>query len=1113
MQWDGYYSDYNLHIIGVTVIQLNPSPYGISDYVTINGGTTPVNLGANYGYSATFTSVYNNSHPQYYDWYLQLKKTDGDYYTVAYQRNISTALGNGWNGTMPSQLPNYSWVRNDNGNIQGRAFVDVLDNTNYEHTDGFDIEVPYGPPTPQIVGGYYQNGELYLSYYTCGATQYKLYYGLNPGPPYLGTGATQGASPVNTGSLTTSPLGGFNTCVPYYLSVKGLNTQGESGYANEKKVMVYVPSNNNGMIKYHFGDEDMADNATWNDDHYFLGNLIVESGAVLTIQGGKLYFDENSKIIILPGGKLILDGATCTNSCSNHWQGIEVWGNYYQHQYTISGSCAQGTLVLKNGAVIENANNAVALWHPGDYYSSGGIVTASNAIFKNNRRDAEFISYHNHHPINGQPTNYNSNFTNCQFITDNTYINPNPFYSFITMWDVEGIGITGCTFQNLKPLSTSSARGYGIYTENASYSIRSSCSSNSTPCPEASIIHTKFQGLFAGIAALNGGTYIKTISVYDAKFIDNGYGVKLNGVSNAIIIKNEFQIGPNNICPNMTGIGVELNSCNGYCVEENAFTYSTFWPAGDNFIGIHVYYDPTIPSVLNNELYKNSFVGLSIAIQADGKNNGNNNNPNDGLHYYCNTNQNNINDFYVTGVGIAQNQGTSALPAGNTFSRFAFPLYSDFNDQATWPIIYTHQRGQSMQNPKNIYHVYKDSTYNTNPCLSHQGGGGSQTSKLTQEQITAIEQDFANKTVAYNNVNAIFQGLKDGGSSEETMLSIQTSFVSNTMDLRNKLLGESPHLSEDVLKAASERNDVLPDPILFEILAANPDELRNEELLTYLSKRTPPLPDYMIDLLRELSTDSSYKTALLREMSELNEAKTRDAYAIIRDLVHDSTTDMNMLRNWLDNLHNINADYLIIDSWLQEGNVTSACALVDLLPQIYSIDDAAMIEYNYYKDLKILQAELITQNKNIFQLDSTQIQILENIATNSQGIAGTQSQSILAFAYGNSFINCPLPMSAPNTKSSSSKKNVLINQIFQPQVTSYPNPAEKWVVFNYSLPSGANNCSLEVINLTGQIVEAFKISNDRGMIVWDIRNIKEGNYIYILKNDKYSKSGKITIIH
>ena len=78
------------------------------------------------------------------------------------------------------------------------------------------------------------------------------------------------------------------------------------------------------------------------------------------------------------------------------WPGIQVWGNSALHQHTVHGNYLQGYLELKNGATIENAVCAVALWHPGDWNSTGGIVFADSAFFRNNAKSVRALYYVDH---------------------------------------------------------------------------------------------------------------------------------------------------------------------------------------------------------------------------------------------------------------------------------------------------------------------------------------------------------------------------------------------------------------------------------------------------------------------------------------------------------------------------------------------------------------------------------------------------------------------------------------------------------------------------------------------------------------------------------------------
>jgi len=81
----------------------------------------------------------------------------------------------------------------------------------------------------------------------------------------------------------------------------------------------------------------------------------------------------------------------------------KIW--FIRHQYTVGGVCAQGTVELKNGAVIENAMNGITNWHPGDWNAMGGIIIANGATFRNNRRSIEFMKYRNYIPNSNTEAN------------------------------------------------------------------------------------------------------------------------------------------------------------------------------------------------------------------------------------------------------------------------------------------------------------------------------------------------------------------------------------------------------------------------------------------------------------------------------------------------------------------------------------------------------------------------------------------------------------------------------------------------------------------------------------------------------------------------------------
>ncbi|MCK9423614.1 MAG: T9SS type A sorting domain-containing protein [Bacteroidales bacterium] len=681
------------------------------------------------------------------------------------------------------------------------------------------------------------------------------------------------------------------------------------------------------------------------------------------------------------------------------------------------------------------------------------------------------------------------------------------------MWDVIGINISGCSFLNSKTINSDGNRGFGIYTEDAKYFISPLCTNPAIqPCPENNLIKCSFQGLYAGVCAQNSGG-LNTPIINNAVFVDNSYGVKLKQTNNSTIIKSSFDIGSNTLCPGFTGIGIELKDCNGYCVEENQFFHTPGSDSSANYIGIRVFGDLDNQAVQYNEIYKNIFNGINVANQAEGKNL-NSTEQSKGLCYWCNLNQNNIYDMFITGIGIRIHQGNYPdEPAGNCFSRNGNNPYSDINNQAVWPISYLYSGEEpGCQYPVYTYNVFTNESQSQNPCFSHFSGGGTTIDKLSVQQRNELEAEFAENSIICNTLQSLIDNLKDGGNTGALSFDIASSIPSKTMELRNNLLGKSPYLSENILKLAADRYDVLPEAILFEILAANPDELKNDNLIQYMQEKPNPLSEELIEILKSIAGDSTHKTALLEQIATHDSKKMRAANSIIQDMVRDSTTDANAIRNWFANLQSMTSDYQIIDSWLQEKNTISALSLLNLLPQTYNLTGDELIEFNYYKDLKSLQANLITQGRNIFQLNQDEKDILNDIAQNSNGTAGTQAQNILEFGYDYKFLDCAV-IAEDHTKSSKAKHTKADNNVLEPSVSAFPNPSNEWCAIRYAIPRAGTKAVIQINDLNGQLVKIFEISHSRGQVVWDVRDVSPGIYFSSLKTEKFIKTGKLIVIH
>lgn len=858
----------------------------------------------------------------------------------------------------------------------------------------------------------------------------------------------------------------------------------------------------------------------WQDDDIVNCDVVIDSGAILTITS-EIHFITGSKIIVKPGGRLILDGCRLTNACSDGmWQGIEVWGDSYAHQYLINGEYQQGYVELKNGATIENAVCALELWHPGYMTSTGGIVSAANAVFRNNAKAVHALHYSNHNPISGRETDYNAVFTRCEFVVDDDYLGgeDNVFYTHINLDHVRGFKFRACDFSLETSSDNISHRANGIAGKEAGFSVIGICN-NSTEYPCTLFKPSTFSGFFAAINAVsNGSKSAPAITVNHSDFSNNDFGVYMRKLSNSTIVFCNFDVKRQDDWS--CGAGIFSDDVFNFIIEENTLKKENDFN-GDAY-GIIIK-----NSRGQNQIYRNTLNNLYCGNLAQGINTVQGNSLNYlGLEYRCNTNRGNDIDFYVlkeNGVvsGIQSLQGSSTAAAGNTFSRNGYHFYNGGDHTVSYYYDCTHAFNNETPLIYNDNKFVPIPTKQSDGCPSNYLGEDEPVSfVLPPIERQQRERDYREAYTAYNSLKAVYDSRVDGGNTSRMLSDIASASSSDMWTLRSRLLGASPYLSGDVLLATSDRDDVFNESVLFEILMSNPDELKNDTLMNHLRFKDNPLPQYMTDILSRLAVDTTatLKTLMQNTMSELRSKYSRAAGDIVRSLVNDTVLNIGELRGWLGNMEDIHADRDIIATYIDEGNFTDALALANMLPTLYGLTGANLAEHNDYVDLLELYRDIYSDGRNTMQLNESETAMVEHIADYGSGYSQIMAQAVLGETdwkdYLDNVFECPtvtLPRNSGSQTYGSYFDDGDISLAVGMNFTVSPNPATTWVSVDYILPNDATKASLDVVNSFSEKVMSVEVSNNSGQEVLDLRNLATGVYILILRCGEYVQMNKLIV--
>lgn len=775
---------------------------------------------------------------------------------------------------------------------------------------------------------------------------------------------------------------------------------------------------------------------TWSQDRLQLRNVIVPSGANLTISGCNVYMGRDMIIKVMPGGKLTVTNATITNNCDGcFWQGIVAVGNPSLPQ----SAGNQGWVVIKNNSTITNARNAVTNY---DVFSAtplmytGGIIQASGSTFLNNYNSISMKPY----TAPGSPASADlSYFKGCTFLNTIQYRGYDiglPMREQVSLTGVRGIKIAGCSFLNRDWRLSGAGEGVGINSFNASFSVVPHCSNldlSSGVC-----LSSWRRPYFAGLE--DGVVYKTTLWNYDMTYVDKSdfdsmsIGVLASGPGHIMVSGSNFIVGRANPydstvigTPACGNIGVAVLNAPLALVTENRFVgralsgpvvYPNFYKYGTVVVG---------SGGMPKDILKNKFDSLTEGVRSVG----NNRIPtitssmySYGLHLRCNSFKANYYDISATSDGSSSPQGLGPQmgainnPLKNTFTG----SFVNINN-AVLPFTYYYDNlftstERPGGTPSGVVMVGTSNVNNTCALLYNPPGTGSSGSSSSSSDFTALDMStLSNVKASYYQNNSSLSGYV-ASRAQQLDMGGQTNYLKNYIDtatsdtaLYQLLRSASPWLSVEVILHVPT-SGILSYDQMDSILTSNPDVLQNSDVLlslleffAELQQNDPQLPDYVShlkDAANYVSTRTPLEANITSSLYNREEAGRKVIFALasLSDTsvsVSDTTglgicLDSNSVYYTLDsNTRYYGADSL--DAWLQRiGGYDAPYERMGLYlakgqylkaDSIYAAIDSTLLppedipSYRSFGKLMNVLSQAYANGRNIFTLNTQDIASLD----------------------------------------------------------------------------------------------------------------------------------------
>ncbi|MEO5642512.1 MAG: PKD domain-containing protein [Bacteroidia bacterium] len=892
-------------------------------------------------------------------------------------------------------------------------------------------------------------------------------------------------SPVN---YSTSPSHTYSTPGTYTVTLTALNACGSSTASIPVNVVPSTSTYNVGCCSsyhaYHFDETTggpiiitapLNNPQYWTNQHYFIrGTVTIMPGSKLVIDGSIIEFDPFSKIVVSEGAILEVLNSTLTGleTCGTMWQGIEVWGNKNKSQAAIqnplTGQLFQGKVLLTNSTV-ELAHNGIVLGkRQGAIFNSasgGGILQARNSTFHNCGYGIRYIPYPLYFDY-GKVTDCNFS---CASLPDpgynisNSYTYPNTAnpvygyanlsqrtYAFVLTIGVKFVEFSGNTFNNSE---------YGIVGINSSLRV---------------------------IAVVNGSGNI---------FLNMNVGEQHANIFTSPFYYNRIEsntyIGPTfpitiysgigdrileNKIPQGAFVGIGMSNSQAFFVNDNQVT--------NCLLGVTSANSGTMGGLIGRTNLGNTFTTCIHSTWLGGNNSF--------LQVHCNQYINSTNPTVVIdswkNFGPLANQGFLPIvndkdPAGNHFiitspatnqisSTTLFDYYrhsADINGNST---VMTPDPSGVITTGNIINTGFQELNTSCDPYPPHSNFSGL---SVMDAGITALETEQTG-----------IESLVDGNKTQDLLDAISSNMTS--LQLQDYLIANSP-LSDVVVLAYIARTGTPPGNFENVIIPNSPV---SREVRPFLLDYIVSLPDVNIDNIIAAQASSNRTLSVVTDELQSSIGKRQSLYNNQQDLyligLGVDSTMQDSIYLLLDLQQTEAAKEAIVASRLADENYPSAwLAIEELAP--FTPEEIAE------KSLLVLLYNIYSEERDVFQMDSSEIALVRTIAElPDMSIARTNARVILFAVFGEPLtpeidFDKELRLAAP------ASAVVISTESFLGE--SYPNPATDEVNIACFVPEGSA-ALIKFYDMAGKLIHSEPVLSGNQYLTLGVKDWQAGVYMYEL---------------
>jgi len=324
------------------------------------------------------------------------------------------------------------------------------------------------------------------------------------------------------------------------------------------------------------------------------------------------------------------------------------------------------------------------------------------------------------------------------------------------------------------------------------------------------------------------------------------------------------------------------------------------------------------------------------------------------------------------------------------------------------------------------------------------------------------------------------------------------------------------YLSDTVVSTAIEKEEVLPNAMIRDIMVANSNTAKSDELMNKLDERYDPLPDYMKAQILQGRSILSIREETEADLARFKAKKARAFNEIIRHYRRDTLSPQASADSILMMYQNENqlwAKYALAFEYLNRNDSANAMSTLDSISLLFDLTASQLAVQQDYEDYFEILTGLISEGKTVNQADSADKTQLYSILDNSNAGIKAYVRNLLITI---DTLTYQEPYFFPDfLKSADAYEDYMdiLNANAPEYLKVIPNPAKDFIIIEYK-QEVEGEAQIFFTALDGKVLKSMQVNDKHNQLVLDTGKWQAGMYIATMKkNENIIESVKFTIVN